>query len=220
MRGGWSVARLGVIVLALSVQVFAQNATSELTRIIDGLNERLAGTRNLSADFVQEVEYLNQTTREEGHVYLSAPNRSRWEYDSPTRKLFVTDGEIATEYTPAENLARRRRMEDGEAALMPLVAVLGRRNLRERFQQFELLSAPPRVEGTRVIRAYPRQESDIEHIVIEADPETFIIRRLVVVGRSQRIDLVFSNVLTNVGMNEGLFRFEPPPGTDIVDRVN
>lgn len=220
MWGGLSGARWVGIVLVLSVQVFAQDATSELIRIVDGLNERLADTRNLSADFVQEVEVLNQTTREEGHVYLSAPNRSRWEYDSPTRKVFVTDGEIATEYTPAENLARRRRMEDGEADLMPLVAVLGRRNLREQFQQFELLSGPPLVEGTRVIRAYPRQESDIEQIVIEADPETFIIRRLVVIRRSQRNDLVFSNVLTNVGMSEDLFSFEPPPGTDLVDRVN
>jgi outer membrane lipoprotein carrier protein len=220
MPGGLSVARLWGVVLVLTVQVFAQDATSELTRLVDGLNDRLATTGNLSADFVQVVEFLNQTTREEGHVYLSAPNRSRWEYDSPTRKLVVTDGEIATEYTPAENFARRRRMEDGEAGLMPLVSVLGRRNLREEFQQFELLSGPPRVEGTRVIRAYPRRESDIEQIVIEADPETFIIRRLLVIRRSQRNDLVFNNVLTNVGMSEGLFSFDPPPGTDLVDRVN
>lgn len=206
--------------LTVSGAGLAQRA-NDLGRVVDGINDQLAATHDLSADFVQIIEQdLEPTFREEGHVYLRDSGDARWEYDLPTARMFLTDGDIAVEYTPGENLMRRRRVEPGEFDLLPLMSVLGRRNLRDEFERFETLTADPQVEGMRVIRAYPKRESSIEYIVIEADPASFVIRRLLVKSPGQTNDLRFNNVLTNTGLTDALFEFEPPSGTEIVDRVH
>jgi outer membrane lipoprotein-sorting protein len=72
-----------------------------------------------------------------------------------------------------------------------------------------------------VVRAYPERDTDIEYIVIEAEPRFFVIRRLLMKFRNPTTnDFVFNNVLTNTGLGEALWEFEPPAGTEVVDLVN
>jgi outer membrane lipoprotein-sorting protein len=104
---------------------------------------------------------------------------------------------------------------------MPLMSVFGRRNLIDLFGEFQLLDpAGATVAGTHVVRAYPKQETDVEHIVIETGetaPGEFVIRRLFIQYTNSSNDIVFSNVLTNTGLSDGLWELDVPSGTDVVD---
>jgi outer membrane lipoprotein carrier protein len=209
------------LAIVLPAAATAQAPASEVARIVDGISDRLAGTRDMSADFVQVSGSLNRTHRDEGHVYLTGSGKARWEYDHPETRLFVYDGNISLEYRPEDNMARIQRIGEDAYGRLPLMSVLGRRNLREEFQEFQLLTSAPQVEGASVLQAFPRRQSDIERIVIEADPQSFQVRRLFIeyVGGSSN-DLIFDNVMTNTGLSDALFEFVPPAGTDIVDALN
>ena len=219
------IASLATVLLAWTTPGFAQDSTAENARIVDGVNDRLAEIRDMSADFVQILDDgLNQPRREEGHLYLERSEKARWEYDYPETRLFVVDGNVMSDYLPAENLLRRRVVEGEVFDRIPLMSILGRDNLRNEFARIDLLdreSARPEVEGTRVLRLLPRRETAVEDIVIEVDPQSFDIRRLLMRYRDGSTnDLVFSGILTNTGLTDGLWEIVPAPGTDIIDTVN
>jgi outer membrane lipoprotein-sorting protein len=230
-KSGW-LNRVVLVVFAVSLAfgtfvaaarpVAAVRQGSTIDRVVQGLNRELAGMRDMTGDFVQIVASpLNETTRQEGHVYLARGGRARWEYDLPETEVYLYDGDTSYEYKPAQNLYRMRSIPPEAYDAMPLMSVFGRRNLIDLFGEFQLLDpAGATVAGTHVVRAYPKQETDVEHIVIETGetaPGEFVIRRLFIQYTNSSNDIVFSNVLTNTGLSDGLWELDVPSGTDVVD---
>jgi outer membrane lipoprotein-sorting protein len=61
----------------------------------------------------------------------------------------------------------------------------------------------------------------VEDIMLEVDPQSFDIRRLLMRYRDGSTnDFVFNAVLTNTGLTDALWEVVPAPGTDIIDMVN
>jgi len=197
----------------------AQAPTGEVTRIVDGLNDRLSQLRDLSADFTQTIESLNQSRHEEGHLYMARSGRARWEYDHPETRIWVMNGDRVVDYDPGQNLLVVRTVDEAYYDRLPLMSVFGRRNFTDEFERFSLLPASEgHVAGSRVLRAVPKRDTDIGDIVIEVDPVSFDIRRLFVrFDNGDTNDLTFSNILVNTGLTDALWDFVPPPGTDVLD---
>jgi outer membrane lipoprotein carrier protein len=210
-----------IAVLALLAPVHAAAQCVGLGRLVDGVEGRLESMRDLSADFVQfQEDDLNQTSREEGHLYLKRPRMMRWAYDSPEEKLFVSDGDWVYLYAPADRQVHRDRASDTFDDRIPLMFLLGRSDLEREFTGF-LSVAETRVEGTCGMRMFPARESDIEEIGLEVEPDTFDIRRMVfrfVDGSFQ--ELILGEVRTDSGLDDELFEFSPPPGVRVVEGLN
>ena len=62
--------------------------------------------------------------------------------------------------------------------------LLGQANLRDQFTRFETLSTKPFLEGTRVIKMYPKRKSDLQDLIMEVDPVTVIEIRRLILGHS------------------------------------
>jgi outer membrane lipoprotein carrier protein len=198
----------------------ARAQCSGLGRLVDGVEARLEDLRDMSADFVQfQEDPLNQTSREEGHLYLRRPRMMRWEYREPEEKLFVTDGSTVYFYAPADRQVNRDRVGDAFDDRIPIMFLLGRSNLEQEFT--EIASVPAtEVPGACGMRMYPLRESDIEEVRLEVDPGNFDIRRLVFRSRDGTVqDLILSEVRTNSGIDRDLFEFVPPAGVRIVDGI-
>jgi outer membrane lipoprotein-sorting protein len=222
--------RRGIVVcgIALGLSMFASGTTSgaqtpteEVVRIVDGVTGYLEGIRDMSADFVQVVEFgLNQTRREKGHVYLDQSGKARWEYLDPETRFWVMDGNTVRDYIPGENLFRVATVDPAYFDRLPLMSLFGRRNLDREFE-FRLLereTAGARLEGTRILRVIPERETDIRDILIEVDAVSFELRRLFIeAGDGSTNDLVFENVLTNTGLSDSLWKLVPPEGTEIIE---
>ena len=176
--------------------------------------------QDLSADFIQIYEDpLNRMPPEEGHLFLRRPRMMRWEYSVPEEKLFVSDGETVYLYQPGEQLVHRYSVSDTFDDRIPIMFLLGRSNLQGEFTRFELLAIPPRVPGARVIRMYPRRETDVDEVLMEIDPATFDIRRLQLSYRDGSItDFVFNQIETNRGLDRSLFDFVPPPEAEVIEQ--
>ena len=103
---------------------------------------------------------------------------------------------------------------------MPLMFLLGRSNLRNEFTQFALLNTKPFLEGTKVVRMYPKRKTDLKELIMEVDPANYQIRRLLLAhSDGSRSEFIFSNIRINTGVPASLFDFKVPPGVQVVEGI-
>jgi outer membrane lipoprotein carrier protein len=199
------------------------NETKHATDVSDIVHrvERLfAQMSDFSADFVQtDQNPLNRNQRASGHLYLMKPRKMRWDYTNPDQQ-FVSDGKNVYFYVPADRQVTKEAVKETFDERMPLMFLVGRSNLSNEFTKFEELTRKPFLDGTRVIRMYPKRKTDIKDVEIEVDPANYQIRRLILdhVDGSQS-DFIFSNIQTNTGLKAGFFEFKVPQGVQVVQGI-
>jgi outer membrane lipoprotein carrier protein len=212
-----------LLALLLSVPVLSQAPVKEksLNDLIDGVERSFARMNDFSSDFIQvDQNALNRNRRASGHLYLMKSRKMRWEYQSPEEELFVSDGKTVYFYVPADHQVRKEAVKETFDDRIPLMFLLGRSELRNEFTQFELLNTKPLVEGTKVVRMYPKRKTDLKDIVMEVDPENYQIRRLILTHTDgSRSEFVFSNIRINNGVKASLFDFKIPPGVQVVQGI-
>ena len=190
-----------------------------LDTLVDGVERWFARMKDFTADFVEvDQDSLNRKRQESGHLYLMRPRKMRWEYQNPEEKLFVSDGKTVYMYVPADRQVNKEAVRESFDDRIPLMFLLGRENLGQEFTRFEMLSAKPFLEGTKVIRMIPRKKTDLAEVIMEVDPATFQIRRLILThSDGSRSEFIFSNIRINTGLQSAMFDFKAPPGVQVVE---
>jgi len=189
-----------------------------LPDLVDGVERSFARMKDLSSDFIQIFQdSLNRKQQESGHLYLMKPRMMRWEYKTPEDKLFVSDGKTVYFYVPADHQVNKEAVRNSFDDRIPLMFLLGQANLRNEFTRFELLSTKPFFEGSKVIRMFPKRKTDLQEVVMEVDPASYVIRRLLLVHTDgSRSEFIFSGIRTNTGLRSSLFDFEVPQGVEVI----
>ena len=152
-----------LIVLTFFILAYHSHARAQVSglgALIDGIEQKFSRMRDLSADFVQIYEDpLNRKQQESGHLYLRRVRMMRWEYKVPEEKLFVSDGKTLYLYLPEERQLHREGVRTAIDDRVPLMFLVGKSNLRREFRRIELLQQKPVVDGTRVLRLFPKRET-------------------------------------------------------------
>jgi outer membrane lipoprotein carrier protein len=208
-------------VLLFFTQTSRPSPPADLSTVVKGVDRLFAGMKDFSADFVQIDQIsLNRKEQGAGHVYLMRPKMARYEYTSPEERLFVSDGKKVYFYVPADRQVRWDQLKEAIDDRIPLMFLVGRSNLRDEFERFETLSVKPEVEGTMVIQMYPKRKTDLTQLVMEVEPQSYLIRRLVMThSDGSRTDLRFSNIRVNTGLKSSLFDFKIPEGTKVREGI-
>jgi outer membrane lipoprotein carrier protein len=198
---------------------FLQVPTPSLNTLVDGVARSFAQMKDFTADFIQVFEDpLNRKQQESGHLYLKRSRMMRWEYQSPEGNLFISDGKTVYFYVPADRQVNKEAVRDTFDDRIPLMFLLGRSDLRNEFTRFELLNTKPFLQGTKVVRMFPRRKIDLSEVVMEVDPANFQVRRLLLThSDSSRQEFIFSNIRTNTGLRASLFDFKVPAGVEVVE---
>jgi outer membrane lipoprotein carrier protein len=210
-----------VLVLFLGFLAQSPAPRSILPDLITGVERSFAQMNDFTSDFVQIVEDpLNQKREEAGHLYLKRSRMMRWEYKSPEEKFFISDGKTVYFYVPADRQVNKEAVKETFDDRMPLMFLLGRSNLRNEFTQFALLNTKPFLEGTKVVRMYPKRKTDLKELIMEVDPANYQIRRLLLAhSDGSRSEFIFSNIRINTGVPASLFDFKVPPGVQVVEGI-
>lgn len=173
----------------------------------------------------QTVEVLFQQTytaprrgpkTEAGQLFLRKPGRMRWQYTVPAGKLFVSDGKYFYLYTPSANRVERTKVKESDDMRAPLAFLLGRLDFRRDFGKFIT-----RQRGSDLsITAEPRSDrAPFTQVEFRVGP-AFEIRELEVTGQDNSVMLYrFENEKLNPPLSDKLFRFQPPPGAEIVEEA-
>lgn len=176
--------------------------------------------RDFEADFTQRVvhQIMHKTIEEYGTVAFKRPGRMRWEYEDP-EKLLVTDGETSYFYVPEDRQVIVSHNPGGALALAPespLSVIMGETRLVDAFDVTD--SDTPPAMGGRVLRLIPRRpQEEFREAEIEVNPTDGQVLRVSLLDyQGNRTEFFFENIRENRGLSDWLFRFEIPPGVDIV----
>ncbi|HEY2380135.1 MAG TPA: outer membrane lipoprotein chaperone LolA [Terriglobia bacterium] len=194
---------------------------NEVYDLVHGVERTFAQMKDFNADFVQiDQNPLNRNHQASGHLYLMKPRKMRWEYKSPEEELFVSDGKTVYFYFPADHQVNKEAVKETFDERMPLMFLVGRSNLSGEFTQFEGLTTKPFLQGTEVIRMYPKRKTDIKDVVMEVDPANYQIRRLILDHTDgSTSEFIFSNIRINTGLKSDLFDFKIPAGVQVVQGI-
>ena len=190
-------------------------AAGDAGAVVAGLERWLAGTKDLEGGFRQSLisGALGAGVEERGKVYVKRPGNMRWDYREPERKTAIVSGDRTWLYIAEERELTLGRLEEQGRLLPALLA--GERPISELFDT-RLLE--PARDGSPRLERRPRDAAeDFEHVVVEVRAKDFAIRSAEVQDAAgNRMLYAFSDLRRNHGLPDGMFRFEPPPGTSVL----
>jgi outer membrane lipoprotein carrier protein len=176
------------------------------------VEERHRRVHDLVGRFVQTYRsgLLGREIQESGRLSLKRGGLMRWEYETPEKKTFVSDGKRFYFYVPAD---RQVIVQDtgGERSLPALLLFGG-----EILAHFEASLDDSDGPLTR-LRLVPRAEDpEIAAAVVVVDA-TARIRAIEITdaqGTQSRFDFAF--LRENVGVKDALFEFAIPKGVEVI----
>lgn len=193
----------------------ALSADPKLDSVLKSVENHYNRAQSLRLAFSETYKTHQRADQvESGILSLRKPGKMRWDYSSPSGKVFVSDGKNVFLYTPATNQVEHSNMKDTEDMRAPLAFLLGKLNFYKEFRGFVL-----RPEGPDTwIVAEPNSDkvpySKVEFLVT---PDSRI-RRLRVVGQDRSVmDFEFDQEKLNPAFDAKLFTFRPPPGAQVIE---
>ena len=208
---GWGLAR----------SAFAPIATSKLDLFVRELESSYRSVKTVRADFTQTYLWGDKRRVETGEVYFARGGMMRWDYNDPTRKLFLSDGKKLYLYVPEEKQLTRSSVKSSDDIRVPFRLMLSRLSLRKVFSRIEFDNHESKREPDNVVlRAFPKpgHEDEFQEVLMELTPG-FDIRRLVIVSNEHStMEFTFDHIERNVALSLSLFHFVPPPGTEIIEQ--
>ena len=216
-------AQVLALLFVLATPQAVAGRAEDLSALIDGIQAKYSRMKGLSADFQQVYTGRDgRTIRESGRLLLKRPGKARWEYTSPEHKLFVSDGKDVYFYVFGERQAARSSIRASADPQIPFLFLLGRGNIRRDFSRIELIAdEAPIIAGNRLLRLFPkRAPEEFRQLIVEVDPNSFEVRRLVIFERSgARMDFLLSNLRENHVAPDSEFQFKSPPGVVIKQQL-
>ena len=210
--------------VALALLGGAQAPPEPAESLARAVQQRYATVRDFSADFVHSYRggVLRTEAVERGTVIVKKPGRMRWEYTSPERKLFVSDGSRLYAYVPEDRQVTVSNMPDEDHASTAILFLAGRGDLtRDFIPSIEAAMDTPR--GTVALKLTPRQpEIEYEWLVLVVDRASLQTRQLITAdAQGGRSTFVFTNLRENIDPADRTFAFIIPRGVDVIttDRI-
>ncbi|MCC6163405.1 MAG: outer membrane lipoprotein chaperone LolA [Acidobacteria bacterium] len=207
--------------VAVSLPASHAHAQVETESLAKAVQAHYQQVRDFTASFEQAYVggVLKRRTVEKGTVAIRKPGRMRWDYESPEKKLFISDGTRIYFYVPADRQVRVSAMPEAGRVPTPIVFLAGRGDLLRDFTVKEV-PAPQGSSGTRALELRPvRKEQEYETLTLVVDASTLAWRQLVVVdGQGGTSTFTFTNLRENVGVPDSRFVFSMPRGVDVVSQ--
>jgi outer membrane lipoprotein carrier protein len=173
----------------------------------------MASTARAQGQFRQDIRERDGRIVEssEGRFAFQRPGRFRWEVTEPIRQLLVADGKLLHFYDPDLSQVTERRLDQALAST-PAALLFGDTALDRDFE----VRDGGQSAGVSWFEAKPRSaDSGLELMRIGMHaglPELMDV--VDAFGRTSRF--TFFAVKPNVPLDPALFKFDPPPGTDVV----
>ena len=168
----------------------------------------------LKADFTQVVTDEGGAVVQEaaGTMKLLRPGRFRWDYDTPFKQTIVSDGQFLWVYD--EELAQATVKEIGAAlGATPIMLLSEIRPVEEDFTIIEETS-----EGDLDwVELVPKmKDTDFRRIRFGLDSEG--MKQMVLFDQfGQKTVIAFADMKVNEEVAPSSFRFEVPPGVDLIN---
>jgi len=203
----------------LAVLLLAGAPSPDKSAVVSGLQAWLDGTSTLDMRFRQSLVSgaLGTTATESGRMYLERPGKLRWDYLDPEKKIALLLGDRTALYLADDQQLIRGRLT-AEQGLFPRL-LAGRERLEDLFSATLVATPAAGGGGSFRLRLAPKGDPGAMSVVmLTLRASSFAIESAELVDETgNRTTYAFSEIRRNRGVPTGVFAFEPPPGTEIVD---
>jgi outer membrane lipoprotein-sorting protein len=191
----------------------------------DGILGRLmawdSSLTSLKTKFTQTVVFSEAGLKEtmEGTLSYLKPDRLRIEHLSPARQIIITDKKDIWIYKPSDSQAVKTRWEDwknlqdsGFSGIMDFgnYAELADRNM--------VTAVPPKAPGDMVkLILSPKNRSGAYTLTLSLSATDYFPAEAELVVEGTRVHTRLYEDERNSGLDETLFEFTPPKGTEIIN---
>lgn len=203
-------------ILALTLLAGAAHAAPTVDAVVAGIQAFYGDAADLKASFTQTYTYkvYNRKQVSTGKVFFKKPGKMRWDYQTPARKLFVSDGATLWVYEPDENQAFKRGLKSSQLPVA-LTFMTGEGKLADEFTSSLLESKDPAIHKVKLVPK--RHQGDYKSLVLTVDAKTFAVQASTVIDPVGNTNYVaFSDVQTNAGLPDQGFAFSPPAGVQVI----
>jgi outer membrane lipoprotein carrier protein len=188
---------------------------SNVSCVVEKIQATYRSMKSITADFTQTYTYAvyQRTQTSQGKVFLKSPGRMRWDYKSPTPKVFVADGTTLWVYEPTKNQAYKRPLTDSQLPVA-IRFLMGEGNLLKEFvPAFESAD-----DAHITVRLTPRNATNkYKQLTLVIDRKSHMVRETTItdpVNNTNRVQ--FTNAVLNRQLPDAGFKFVPPEGVNIL----
>ncbi|MDI6698581.1 MAG: outer membrane lipoprotein carrier protein LolA [Candidatus Saccharicenans sp.] len=196
-------------------------AAADLTadQVARRLENRLKAVVTLRAEFRQF--YYSSSTPEpmtgQGQLFISRPDRMRWEYNSPEKQIFlVKDGNFWLYFPEDKQLIKNAaRSEVQESEILGLLS--GNLSLSERYR-VEFNPFPSERKNVYQLRLIPVEDGQFSYLLLEIDRDSWLITKAVFFEPAGgKLEYHFRRIVTDRKIPEEIFNLRVPPDCEIIE---
>jgi len=200
-----------------SVTPFAWAADDAARKLAGKVDKRYNALQTLKADFVETYSGNGVQRRETGTLILKQSGKMRWDYASPTVKLFVSDGKTAYFYVPGEHQARKAPVKKLDDLHSPLRYLLGKTHLEKEFDGLRMADAKLD-PANAVLAGVPKNMADrVQQVMFEVNPQGQIVRIVIEELDGASTEFRFNKIEENTPVADSQFKFVKPVGVEMTE---
>jgi outer membrane lipoprotein carrier protein len=212
-----SLPRLTGIVALLCA--FASATDTNARRVAESVDAKYNRLKSLKMDFVETYAGGGRIRKESGTLWLKQPGRMRWDYASPTRKLFLADGKTAYFYVPGERQARKTKLKNLDDLRSPLQYLLGKAKLLKEFDDLALVPGAKLLRPENVVLGgIPNRLKDrVQQVLFEINPQSQIERLTIEELDGTVTEFTFTGIEEGPAVADDLFKFKRPANVELIE---
>jgi len=197
--------------------VFQQAAAQQISmsELTSNMQRRYETIENVVAKFAQQVKFgfSNIEQRFTGTLIMKKPRMYRIESEHQT---LVTDGTTVWAYSPVNKQVVVDKYKEKQNSISPDLFLL---NLPSDYYSTLLGKETEAEKSLLTVKLVPKDDrSFIKSVKLWIVDGTWDVRKILIVDVNETETLyVIDRLSQNTAINDSLFSFSPPPGTEIVD---
>ena len=210
------VKRLAPLMWLASGAAFS--ADPGLTQILKAVEDHYNHAQTLQLAFSEGYTAQGKTRKPEtGTLFLRKPGRMRWQYTSPSGKLFLSDGKFVYMILPDSPRVQKTRVKESDDLRTPLSFLLGPLHFEKDFQNFQ---SRPEGADTWIVADAKSRDLPYTKVAFQVTPQSRIRHLQVTYQDLSVLDFQFDQEKLNPPLDARLFQFELPSGAMVEEVVN
>ncbi len=191
------------------------NQSGKLDAILKRIQTHYQKTDSLTARFSENIAGANGMKRARaGKVYYRKPGKMRWEFAGTEAETIVSDGKDIYSYQPDLNQVMKAPLARVFKSSAPAAFLLGVGDIKRDFKAS--IPEPPPADGLVHVALSPKGGG--ETIELGLDPKSYNLTWLRITDQLGNVStLRFSDIQSNIALNDAIFAFVPPKDADIVE---
>jgi outer membrane lipoprotein carrier protein len=199
--------------ISLVFAVPAAQAQSVQERVA-AIEQHYSSVQSLTAKVVQKnrLKAINRTQTFDGALRIKKPGKLRLDFSNG--QMILVDGTTAQLYSKKSEQLIKKTFADVQEMNVPVAFLLGAARIRD---DFDVL--PSDSGGPGALELLPKkQTATMRKLVLRTDADARITGMTIFDKAGNTTEIAFSDMRENVEIDDNIFRFKAPKGTEIIEQ--